>query len=70
MNTNANATTKTETLGKVEYELDAAGKRTGRWRPREGSSIQKLQGMSLAPVVQKWRPGRTAIEPTEAPKKK
>jgi len=29
-----------ETVGRIEYELGPDGKRTGRWRPRTGSSIQ------------------------------
>jgi|HubBroStandDraft_3_1064219.scaffolds.fasta_scaffold99170_3 hypothetical protein len=58
----------TQCVGKIEYELDANGKRTGRWRPREGSAVASKQGFT-AKVPQAWRPGKSGSEPVEAPRK-
>jgi hypothetical protein len=43
-----------EVFGKLEYELDANGKRTGRWRPRGKPTP--------------WRSSKTAMEPVEKTK--
>jgi hypothetical protein len=48
-----------ECLGRIEYELDANGARTGRWRPR-GTPTRTWP----------WRGGRSeASEPVEAKKR-
>jgi hypothetical protein len=61
----------TETHGRIEYELDANGKRTGRWRPRDGAAQSwKPAGRLRGPVTQKWRPGKAKAgqEPAECDK--
>ena len=57
-----------ETIGRLEYELDASGKRTGRWRPREGSGLGVQQGMYRVKPPEKWRKGAPTA-PVEAAKK-
>jgi hypothetical protein len=52
----------TEQIGRIEYEL-ADGKRTGRWRPRAGTSIH-------SPRAQKWRRPAASPDPVEVEKKK
>jgi len=54
----------TEPVGRIEYEVNDAGKRTGRWRPREGAPIGNRQAK-----VQAWRKGKMPSEPVEAPRK-
>lgn len=59
----------TEACGRIEYELDSAGKRTGRWRPREGSAVSVRQGMYRSRPPERWRKGGGASPPAEAVKK-
>jgi len=58
-----------ELIGRVEYETDANGARTGRWRPREGSKINKpLLGVQRRAPTNPWRKGRPPTEPVEVKK--
>lgn len=59
-----------ELLGRIEYELDAAGKRTGRWRPRAEAAFADRQNFAKSAPEQRWRRGkRTGTEPVEIAKK-
>ena len=57
-----------EAIGKIEYEL-LNGKRTGRWRPRDGSSMAVQQGMYRSKPSEKWRKGRAVGSVTEEVRK-
>ena len=59
----------TECVGRIEYELDASGKRTGRWRPREGSAFGVQRGMYRTRPPEKWRKGKSVGNVVEATKK-
>ena len=58
-----------EPVGRIEYELTAEGKRTGRWRPRDGSSMAVQQGMYRSKPSEKWRKGRAVGSVTEEVRK-